>query len=134
MLYDCYRNAGVLRKMLRCGRLRWRSRQNKRLSPLRSWVNLVPRLSSTRGKSLGTRLIVGPLFTTDLCVDSCERNQSTLCRKSWVFSGRSGFLPQGKLTGWIRIDIVGKVISQGLYSQSENYELKAPTTSRFLII
>jgi hypothetical protein len=28
--------------------------------------------------------------------------KSTLCRKSWVFSGYSGFLPQGKLTGWVR--------------------------------
>jgi hypothetical protein len=27
---------------------------------------------------------------------------STLCRKSWVFPGYSGFLPQGKLTGWVR--------------------------------
>ena len=33
---------------------------------------------------------------------SCEKSKSTLCRKSWVFSGHSGFLPQGKLTGWIR--------------------------------
>ena len=36
-----------------------------------------------------------------LATDSCEKSQSTLCRKSWVFSGRSGFLPQGKLTGWV---------------------------------
>jgi hypothetical protein len=34
---------------------------------------------------------------------SCEKSKSsTLCRKSWVFSGYSGFLPQGKLTGWVR--------------------------------
>jgi hypothetical protein len=33
---------------------------------------------------------------------SCEKSESTLCRKSWVFSGYSGFLPQGKLTGWVR--------------------------------
>jgi hypothetical protein len=38
--------------------------------------------------------------------------QSTLYRKSWVFSGCSGFLPQGKLTGWVRINIVRQVISQ----------------------
>jgi hypothetical protein len=37
---------------------------------------------------------------------SCE---STLCRKSWVFSGCSGLLLQRKLTGWFRIK---KVISQ----------------------
>jgi hypothetical protein len=36
-----------------------------------------------------------------LATDSCEKSLSTLCRKSWVFSGRSGFLPQGKLTGWV---------------------------------
>jgi hypothetical protein len=30
-------------------------------------------------------------------------------QKSWVFSG---FLPQGKLTGWVRINTVKKVISQ----------------------
>jgi hypothetical protein len=27
---------------------------------------------------------------------SCEKSQSTLCRKSWVFSGRPSFLPPGK--------------------------------------
>ena len=31
-----------------------------------------------------------------------KSKKSTLCRKSWVFSGYSGFLPQGKLTGWVR--------------------------------
>ena len=30
------------------------------------------------------------------------KSLSTLYRKSWVFSGFSGFLPQGKLTGWVR--------------------------------
>jgi hypothetical protein len=47
-----------------------------------------------------------------LATDSCEKSQSTLCRKSWVFSGCSGFLPQGKLTGWVKINTVRKVISQ----------------------
>jgi hypothetical protein len=47
-----------------------------------------------------------------LATDSCEKSQSTLCRKSWVFSGCSGFLPQGKLTGWVyRINTVKKVIT-----------------------
>jgi hypothetical protein len=41
--------------------------------------------------------------------ENAEKNLSTLCRKSWVFSG---FLPQGKLTGWVRINTVRKVISQ----------------------
>ena len=40
-----------------------------------------------------------------LATDSCEESQSTLCRNSWVFSG---FLPQGKLTGWVRINTVKK--------------------------
>ena len=34
---------------------------------------------------------------------SMEKSRSTLCRKSWVFSGSSGFLPQGMLTGWVGI-------------------------------
>jgi hypothetical protein len=52
-----------------------------------------------------TSEIVGSILSTD----SCEKSQSTLCRKSWVFSGYSGFLPQGKLTGWVRINTVRKV-------------------------
>ena len=47
-----------------------------------------------------------------LATDSREKSHSTLCRKSWFFSGCSGFLPQGKLTGWVRINTVKKVISQ----------------------
>jgi hypothetical protein len=47
-----------------------------------------------------------------LATDSCEKSQSTLCRKSWVFFGRSGLVPQGKLTGWVRINTVKKIISQ----------------------
>ena len=46
-----------------------------------------------------------------LAMDSCEKSPSTLCRKSWVFSGRSGF-QQGKLTGCVSINTVKKVISQ----------------------
>ena len=37
-----------------------------------------------------------------------------LCRKSWVFSGCSGFLPQGKLTRWVRINTV-KVHMTGMF-------------------
>ena len=48
-----------------------------------------------------TSEIMGSILATD----SCERSLSLLCRKSFVFSGRSGFLPQGKLTGWVRINI-----------------------------
>ena len=46
-----------------------------------------------------------------LALDSCEKNCSAESRGS-VFSGCSGFLPQGKLTGWVRINTVRKVISQ----------------------
>jgi hypothetical protein len=47
-----------------------------------------------------------------LATDSCEKSRSTFCRKSWVYSGCSGFLPQGKLTGWVRINTVRKVVSR----------------------
>ena len=30
-----------------------------------------------------------------------KEHKSTLCQKSWVLSGHSSFLPQGKLTGWL---------------------------------
>jgi hypothetical protein len=43
--------------------------------------------------------IVASIFPTD----SCEKCLSSFYRKSWVFSGLSSFLPQGKLRGWIRI-------------------------------
>ena len=38
-------------------------------------------------------------------------SQRSSCRKSWVFSVRSGFLLQGKLTGLVRINTVKKVIT-----------------------
>jgi hypothetical protein len=43
-----------------------------------------------------------------LATDSCEKSESTLCRTSWVFSGYSGFLRQGKLRGWVRMNTVNK--------------------------
>ena len=59
-----------------------------------------------------TSVNVGSILATD----SCEKSQSTLCLKSWVFFGRSSFLPQGKLAGLVRIkhwiNTVRKVISQ----------------------
>ena len=58
--------------------LRWLSRLSDVLPPLRSWVRPCIEHLIARGKS-----------------------SSKLCRKSWVFSG---FLPQGKLTGWVRIN------------------------------
>jgi hypothetical protein len=59
--------------------------------------------SSWQGASVAQSSEQAP-FTSEpvgsiLATDSCEKNQSTLCRKSWVFPGYSGFLPQGKLTG-----------------------------------
>ena len=57
--------------------LLWLSRLIDVLPPQRSWV----RALIARGKS-----------------------SSTLCRKSGVFFGFSGFLPQGKLTGWVRVN------------------------------
>jgi hypothetical protein len=58
-----------------------------------------PSVVQSSGQGPFTSEIVGSILATD----SCEKSQSTLCRKSWVFSGCSGFLPQGKLTGWVRI-------------------------------
>ena len=51
-------------------------------------------------------------FILAMPMNSCENSQSTLCRKLWVFPGCSGFLPQGQLIGWVRINRVEKVISQ----------------------
>ena len=48
-----------------------------------------------------TSEIVGSILATEV--------RSTLCRKSWVISG---FLQQGKLTEWVRLNTVRKVISQ----------------------
>ena len=52
----------------------WLNRQSTRLSPQISWVRF-------------------PLWT--LWYPYSEKSPSTVCRKSWVFSGYSGFLPQG---------------------------------------
>ena len=40
---------------------------------------------------------VGSIPYQDSSIFSCEKSMSTLCRKSCVFSGHSGFLPQGRL-------------------------------------
>ena len=62
-----------------CGAsLAYCSRKSKRFSHLKSWIWLSLR---THVKRVNQRF--------------------GLCRKSWVFSGYSGFLPQGKLTGWV---------------------------------
>ena len=44
------------------------------------------------------------LFEQSRTQTLCKKNicKSMLCRKSWVFSGYSGFLLQGKLTWWVR--------------------------------
>jgi hypothetical protein len=46
--------------------------------------------------------IVGWILATDSWHLS-EKSESTLYRKSWVFTGYSGFLPQGMLTEWVGI-------------------------------
>jgi hypothetical protein len=50
------------------------------------------------GGTIVTSEIVGSILTTD----SCEKSQSTLYEKSWVFSGYSGFLHTGNVdrVGW----------------------------------
>jgi hypothetical protein len=57
-------------------------------------------------RNIGASEFAGSILATR---ESCEKGESTLCRKSWVFSGRSGFLAQEKLTGWVRINTVKKV-------------------------
>ena len=75
------------------------------------------------GASVAQRLAQAPLtsescMVLNLCQDSsnfsCENSMPTLCRKSWVFSGHSGFSPTGKVGWWvkIKIDLVRKVISE----------------------
>jgi hypothetical protein len=59
-------------------------------------------------RSFGVTILRANTFTSEIVgsilgTDSCEKSPSTLCWKSWVFSGCSGFLPQGKLTGWVGI-------------------------------
>ena len=54
-------------------------------------------------------------FTTEfvgsiLYTDSREKGLSMLCHNSSVFYGYSGLLPQGNLTGWVRMNIVTKVL------------------------
>ncbi len=51
------------------------------------------------GQSLEQTLFTSKIVGSILATNSCEKSQSTLWRNSWVFSGHSGFLPQGKLTG-----------------------------------
>jgi hypothetical protein len=65
--------------------LLWHSRQSKRLSSLRTWV----------------RFSHGPMRVSQRSAEN--RGFSP---------GGSGFFPQGKLTGQVRISIVKKVISQ----------------------
>jgi hypothetical protein len=57
----------------------------------------------TQGKSSEQASFTSEFVGSILATDSV---------KSWVFSGCSGFLPHGKLTGWVRINTVKKVISQ----------------------
>ena len=45
-------------------------------------------------------------------MDSCEKSLSKRYGENRGFSPESGFLPQGKLAGWVRINTVKKVISQ----------------------
>ncbi len=43
---------------------------------------------------------------------SCEKSQSTLCQKPWVFFRALQFPPTEKLTGWVRINTDSDVKSQ----------------------
>jgi hypothetical protein len=50
--------------------------------------------------SLEQTHITSEIVGSILAAGTREKSPSTLCRKSWVFSVYSDFLPQGKLTGW----------------------------------
>jgi hypothetical protein len=98
--------------------VRLRLKTNHRSFSVGSQMKYIPNPYLICGGALVAQLSQQePYFTSEvvgwiLATDSCEKSQSTLFRKSWVFSGCSGFLPQGKLTGWVRINTVKKVISQ----------------------
>ena len=49
------------------------------------------------------RRMVGLCMSCSSHSSDWNLSQSTLCRMSWVFSGCSPVLPQGELTGWVRI-------------------------------
>jgi hypothetical protein len=66
----------------------------------------------TRAQPL-TSVIVGLILAMPIWTHvKTEKSLSTLCRKSWIFYGYSGVLPQEKLTEWVKINTVRKVISQ----------------------
>jgi hypothetical protein len=62
------------------------------------WLAHLPFTSEAAGSSLSENF----LNATRTQSSSEKSKKSTLCRKSWVFPRCSGFLPQGKLTGWVR--------------------------------
>jgi hypothetical protein len=62
------------------------------------WLAHLPFTPEAAGSSLSENFL-----NATRTQSSCEKSKkSTLCRKSWVSSGYSGSLPQGKLTGWVR--------------------------------
>jgi hypothetical protein len=62
------------------------------------WLAHLPFTSKVAGSSLSENFSM----RLEPSPNVKKSKKSTLCRKSWVFSGYSGFLPQGKLTGWVR--------------------------------
>jgi hypothetical protein len=115
------------------------SRQSKRLSHLTLWVSFLLQTHAKRvsqhymPKVVGNFLHVFQFHSSGNSIlreliehheqRSLERSRShqsckhispeivglILYRTLWVFSGCSGFLPQGRLTGWVRINTVKKV-------------------------
>jgi hypothetical protein len=62
------------------------------------WLAHLPFTSEAAGSNL-TEYILNATRTQSSCEKSKKVNALP---KSWVFPGYSGFLPQGKLTGWVR--------------------------------
>ena len=77
--------------------------QKLQVSGWKKLLDFFPELESL-GASVAQSSKQAP-FTSEfvgsiLATESCEKSPSILCRKSWVFSWCSGFLPQRK---WVRI-------------------------------
>jgi hypothetical protein len=72
------------------------------------WLLLVDNYiwGSSLAQSSGKAPFTSEFVDSIIAIDENEMSRSTLYRKSWVFSGCYGFLPQGKLAGWVRINTV----------------------------
>lgn len=73
--------------------------EKNKLSGLRWCSGRTTHLSSLRCRVLSPVRVISMQTRTQSCEKYKEEYKSLLCRKLWVFSGYSGYLPQGILTG-----------------------------------